>query len=108
MMMRTAVGVMLVAGLAQLVAAPVQAAPDPVKALRSALSPGKGVNVVSTAKTDHGRGVYYTLELNGLVAFGPRGVTASDTSQRLKYSRTAMSAAKSSAWRRTPPWKRRR
>ncbi|MEO3806782.1 hypothetical protein [Nonomuraea sp. B1E8] len=97
-MKRTVVGVMLVAGLAQLVAAPVQAAAvsDPVKVLRSALSPGKGVNVVSTVKMDHGRGWYYTLELDGLLAFGPRGEIASDTSQSLKYGKTARSLLKKS------------
>lgn len=95
-MKRTVVGVILIAGLAQLVAAPAQAAPriDPVKALQAALTRGKGVNIVSTAKIDHGRGVYYTLDVDGTVGFGPRGETAADTSQRLQLSKTMMSSLK--------------
>ncbi|MET7335062.1 hypothetical protein [Nonomuraea sp. NPDC005650] len=91
-MKRTVVGVILIAGLAQLVAAPAQAAPgtDPVAALRAALIRGKGVNIVSTSKVDHGRGMYYTLSLDGMVGFGPQGEVASDTSQRLQFSKAAM------------------
>jgi len=95
-MKRTVVGVILIAGLAQLVVAPAQAAPgnDPVKALRAALIRGKGVNIVSTAKVDHGRGMYVTLNLDGMIGFGPQGEIASDASQRLQYSKTTMNALK--------------
>jgi hypothetical protein len=95
-MKRTVVGVILIAGLAQLVAAPAQAAPriDPVKALQAALTRGMGVNIVSTAKVDHGRGTYYTRDIDGTVGFGPQGETASDTSQRLRFSKTMMSGLK--------------
>ncbi|MEU8362118.1 hypothetical protein AB0C27_39475 [Nonomuraea sp. NPDC048882] len=85
-MKRTPVGAILIAGLAQLVATPAQAAPEanPVTALLAALIRGKGVNVVSKTKVDHGRGVYYTLNLDGMVGFGPQGEIASDTSQHLQ------------------------
>ncbi|WP_336216970.1 hypothetical protein [Nonomuraea sp. LPB2021202275-12-8] len=108
-MKRTVVGVILIAGLAQLVAAPAQAAPgaNPVTALRATLIRGKGVNIVSTAKVDHGRGVYYTLNLDGMVGFGPQGEIASDTSQRLQYSKATKSALAELDMARTPPWKRR-
>ncbi|MER7506191.1 hypothetical protein AB0L05_35555 [Nonomuraea pusilla] len=95
-MKRTVVGVILIAGLAQLVAAPAQAAPraNPVTALRAALIRGKGVNIVSTAKVDHGRGLYYTVNLDGMVGFGPQGEIASDTSQRMQFSKAMMSGLK--------------
>ncbi|MEU8402856.1 hypothetical protein AB0C28_47385 [Nonomuraea sp. NPDC048892] len=95
-MKRTVVGAILIAGLAQLVATPAQAAPEanPVTALRAALIRGKGVNVVSKTKVDHGRGVYYTLNLDGMVGFGPQGEIASDTSQHLQYSKTAQAGLK--------------
>ncbi|NUP21803.1 MAG: hypothetical protein HOZ81_38205 [Streptomyces sp.] len=47
------------------------------------------MNIVSAAKVDHGRGVYSTLDVDGMVGFGPKGEVASDTSQRLQYSKTA-------------------
>ncbi|MET8988778.1 hypothetical protein ACFYUK_22275 [Nonomuraea wenchangensis] len=88
-MKRTVVGVILIAGLAQLVATPAQAAPgkNPVTALQATLIRGKGVNIVSTSKVDHGRGVYYISNLNGVVGFGPQGEIASDTSQRPQFSK---------------------
>ncbi|GGT12560.1 hypothetical protein ACFFV7_49480 [Nonomuraea spiralis] len=95
-MKRTVVGVILIAGLAQLVAVPAQAARgnDPVEALRAALTRGKGVNIVATAKSDHGGGVFYTLDLDGTIGFGPQGEIASDTSQRMQFSKTMISALK--------------
>lgn len=95
-MKRTVVGVILIVGLAPLVAAPAQAAPgvDPVKALRAALTRGKGVNLVSTAKVDHGSGVDYTVHMDGTAGFGPQGEIASDTSQRLQLSKTMMNVMK--------------
>ncbi|MCA2225677.1 hypothetical protein [Nonomuraea aurantiaca] len=95
-MKRTIVGVTLIAGLAQLVATPAQAAPriDPVKALQAAFTRGKGVNIVSTAKIDYGRGMHYTVDVDGTVGFGPQGETAADTSQRLRFSKTMMSGLK--------------
>ncbi|MEU7831494.1 hypothetical protein [Nonomuraea sp. NPDC049129] len=95
-MKRTVVGAILIAGLAQLVATPAQAAPrvDPVKALQAALTRGKGVNIVSTVKVDQGRGFYYTVDVDGTVGFGPQGETAADTSQRLRFSKTMMSGLK--------------
>src|ERR1044072_2565194 len=95
-MKRTVVGVILIAGLAQLVATPAQAAPriDPVKVLQAALTRGKGGTIVSTAKIDHGRGAYYTLNVDGTVGFGPQGETAADTSQRLRFSKTMMNGLK--------------
>ncbi|MFG1947805.1 hypothetical protein [Nonomuraea sp. NPDC048826] len=95
-MKRTVVGAVLLAGLVQLAAAPVQAASgtDPVNALRAALTRGKGVNIVSTTKVDHGRGVYYTADIDGTVGFGPGGEIASDLSQRLRSSATVRDALK--------------
>lgn len=92
-MKRTVMGVILIAGLAQLVAVPAQAesANDPVEVLRATLTRGKGVNIVSTAKAYHGRGASYTLALDGTVGFGPEGEIASDTSQRVRFSKTVMS-----------------
>ncbi|TDC99076.1 hypothetical protein E1292_32965 [Nonomuraea deserti] len=95
-MKRIVVGAILAAGLTQFLAAPAQAAPrtDPVKALRATLTPGKSVNIVSTAKVDSGRGISYTLDMDGMVGFGPEGEIASDTSQSLQYSKTVMSGLK--------------
>ncbi|MGA5761921.1 hypothetical protein [Nonomuraea bangladeshensis] len=95
-MKRTVVGVILIAGLAQLLAAPAQAASgtDPVTALRAALIRGKGVDIAYTAKVDHGHGVYYTLKLDGMAGFGPQGEIASDTSQHARYSKVMRSGLK--------------
>ncbi|MGR6919517.1 hypothetical protein ACU635_35235 [[Actinomadura] parvosata] len=102
-------GVILIAGLTQLVATPAQAAsePNPVTELQSALIRGNGVNIASTAKVDHGRGLYYTLNLNGMVGFGPQGEIASDTSQRLQFSKATKSALKELDMAEDAPWKRR-
>ncbi|MET7459656.1 hypothetical protein [Nonomuraea sp. NPDC005501] len=97
-MKRTVVGVALIAGLAQLTATPAQAAAgtDPAKALQAVWTRGMGVNIVSTAKVDHGSGVFYTSYVDGTVGFGPRGELASDTSQRVQFSKKAMSGLKKS------------
>ncbi|MFI6908453.1 hypothetical protein ACIBKY_44845 [Nonomuraea sp. NPDC050394] len=93
-MRRTVVGVLLAVGLVQLVAVPARAAPgtDPVTALRAALIRGKGVNIESAVKVDHGRGLGHTVKLEGTAGFGPQGEVAADTSQHLRYSEAAMSA----------------
>ena len=95
-MKRTVVGVVLIAGLTQLPAAPAQAAPgvDPAKALQVAWTRGKGVNIVSTTKIDHGRGLFYTSGMDGTIGFGPQGELASDASQSVRFSKKMMSGLK--------------
>ncbi|TDD40809.1 hypothetical protein E1286_33960 [Nonomuraea terrae] len=95
-MKRTIVGVAVVAGLVQLNAIPAQAAPeiDPVKALKAALVRGQAVNIVATVKADYGHGVSLTSGMDGTIGFGPRGEIASDLSQTLRYSKTAISSAR--------------
>ncbi|MFC4011225.1 hypothetical protein ACFOY2_28640 [Nonomuraea purpurea] len=95
-MKRTVVGVAVVAGLVQLTTAPAQAAPriDPVKALKAELIRGQAVNVVSTAKVDYGRGLFFGSNMDGTIGFGPQGEIASDMSQTIQYSKNLMSAAR--------------
>ncbi|MEU7863042.1 hypothetical protein [Nonomuraea sp. NPDC049141] len=95
-MKQTVVGVALIAGLAQLAAAPAQATPrvDPVKALQAAWTRGKGMNVVSTTKVDYGRGLFYTFYMDGTVGLGAQGEITSDESQSLQLSKRLMSGLK--------------
>ncbi|MEV0150209.1 MULTISPECIES: hypothetical protein [unclassified Nonomuraea] len=95
-MKRTVVGVVLIAGLAQLTVTPAQAAvaTDPAKALQVVWTRGKAVNIVSTAKVDYGRGASYTSYMDGTVGFGPQGEIASDTSQRVQFSKEMSSGLK--------------
>lgn len=91
-MKRTIVGVALIAGLAQFVATPAQAAPgaDPVKALRAAFTRGKAVNVVSVMTMDHGHDVRYTWNVEGTIGFGQEGELAADVSQQAGFSKTLL------------------
>ncbi|MEV0233414.1 hypothetical protein [Nonomuraea sp. NPDC050786] len=87
-MKRSIVGVVVVAGMVQLATTPAQAATkiDPVKALTSELAAGRAVNVRSTVKVTFARDLVTTSDLEGTIGFGPRGATASDVAQTLRYS----------------------
>ncbi|NRQ37339.1 hypothetical protein HII36_36715 [Nonomuraea sp. NN258] len=87
-MKRTIAGIVVATGLAQLAAAPAQAASlaDPIKALKAVWTRGKAVNVVSTSKVDHGRGVSLTVAMDGTLGYGPAGEAAADVSETTQYS----------------------
>ncbi|MER7501092.1 hypothetical protein AB0L05_22100 [Nonomuraea pusilla] len=82
-MKRIIAGLALTTAAALATAAPAQAAPaDPVKALKKQFSAGHGVRVSETSRTSMKGESLMTMKTSATLAFGAKGVVASDVRNR--------------------------
>ncbi|ACZ84236.1 hypothetical protein [Streptosporangium roseum] len=60
-------------------------AADPISALKSQFSSGRGVNFVDTTKTQGPQGNMVLAKRTGALQFGPSGISASDQTAQLRF-----------------------